>query len=109
MGRGVLGRGGRGAHEEAGLAAGLGGLDDGVRLAGVVEGLAHLLGGDIAGAVEGHRRAADELDAEVQAAEAHDGQARHHGHGGHGEEHLAVAEEVDVVLDEAARGSCARR
>ena len=43
-----------------------------------------------------------ELDAEVQAADADDSEASYHGDDGHGEEHLAVAEEVDVVLDEAA-------
>ena len=52
--------------------------------------------------MEGHRGAAHELDAEVQAAHAHHDEAQGHGDGGGGQEDLAVAEEVDVVLDKAA-------
>ena len=61
-----------GADEEARLAVGRRGLDDRVGLARIAERVADLLGRDIARAVEGHRRTADELDAEVHAAHADD-------------------------------------
>ena len=52
------------------------GLDRGVRLACVVERIAHLLDGHVARTMEGDRRAAHEFDTEVQAAHARDNKRR---------------------------------
>ena len=52
--------------------------------------------------MEGHRRAADELDAEVHTAHADDNGDKHHRAAGHGEEDLLKPQKVDVELDEAA-------
>ena len=61
-----------GANEEARLAVGRRGLDDRVGLARIAERITDLLGRNVARTVEGHRRAADELDAEVHTAHADD-------------------------------------
>ena len=61
-----------GANEEARLAVGRRGLDDRVGLARIAERITDLLSRNVARAVEGHRRAADELDAEVHTAHADD-------------------------------------
>ena len=52
--------------------------------------------------MEGHRRTADELDAEVHTAHADDNGDKHHRAAGHGEEDLLKPQKVDVELDEAA-------
>ena len=101
-GGGVLGARGGGANEEALLAVGGGGLDDRVGFARVLERSAHLLDAHLAGVMERDGGASDELDAEVEPAYAHHGEARHHEDRRDGEKHLAVAEEVDVMFDEAA-------
>ena len=92
-----------GAHEEARLAIGVGGLHHGIGLAGIGEGRAHLLGGGVVAALmERDRGAAHELDAEVHAAHADERHDQHDRHGRDGQEHLAIAQQVDVELDEAA-------
>ena len=93
----------RHAHEEALFAVRrMRRLNGGLGLAGIGERSAHVVDGRIARIVERDGRAADELDAERHALQADDGKRRHHEHGRDDEEHLAMADEVDVVLDEAA-------
>ena len=91
-----------GANKEARLAVSRRGLDDRVGLARIAERVANLLSRHVARAVEGHRRAADELDAEVHAAHSDDDGDKHHRAAGRGEEDLLKPQKVDVELDEAA-------
>ena len=90
------------AHQEALFAARVSRLDDGVRLARLVESGAHLLGSHALRPMERHGRAAHELDAEVQAPHSHHYERGGNEHGRHAQEHAPVPQEVDVVLDELA-------
>ena len=94
--------GGGGTNQEAILAVGEGGLDNRIGLARVAERSAHVVESQAAGVVERNGRAADELDAELQAAHANHNERQHDEHGRNGKQDLPVAQEIDVMLDETA-------
>ena len=77
-------------------------MQHGIAHARVVEGVTHLLDGGVASAVERDRRAADELNAELQAAHANNHSDEHHGNSSGAQEVLLQAQHVDIELDEAA-------
>ena len=101
-GRGILGRRGGGTHEEAFGAVGGCRLDDGIALARIGERIAQLFGGHVARVMERNRGAAHEFDAEFDAADADEAHDRHDGDGRKRERDLAVLEDREVALDEAA-------
>ena len=100
--RRVFGRSGGHASKNARIAIGVRGLQYRIAHARVVERVAHLLDGGVAGTVERNRRAADEFNAELQAAHANNHSDEHHGDSSGAQEVLLQAQHVDIELDEAA-------